>query len=229
MRVPKLVTARRTIVTVRMGVEGNRSAIGAAVEELDAMNDRASAARAPVEDERLVELVRSGDRDAFETLYRRFFPRIYRFVRKRMGNRSDVEETVQEIFIAAFSSLGGYRGEAPFGAWVYGLSRRTVANRFKRKRAETVPWSDSDALLADAASALREHSGAPDPHAAYERNERLARLEIAVQQLSPSQWEYFRLHHLEDVPIDDIARRGGLSRDAVKSHLYRARKLLLAR
>jgi RNA polymerase sigma-70 factor (ECF subfamily) len=193
------------------------------------MAQPASAPSAHVEDSLLVERVRRGDRQAFEALYRRFFPRIYRFVQKRMGNRADVEETVQEIFIAAFSSLGGYRGEAPFGAWVYGLSRRTVANRFKRKRAETVPWNDGDGALADALSGSRDGSDAPDPHAVYERKERLAQLELAAQQLSPVQWESFRLHHLEDVPIDDIARRGGLSRDAVKSHLYRARKLLLAR
>jgi RNA polymerase sigma-70 factor (ECF subfamily) len=193
------------------------------------MAETASAARALVTDEELVERVRNGDREAFEALYRKFFPRIYRFVQRRMGNRSDVEETVQEIFFAAFSSLGAYRGEAPFGAWVYGLARRTTANRFKRKRAETVPWNDTDVVLADAASAVRDDANAPNPHAAYECNERLARIESAAQQLSPSQWEYFRLHHLEDVPIEDIARRGGLSRDAVKSHLYRARKLLLTR
>jgi RNA polymerase sigma-70 factor (ECF subfamily) len=193
------------------------------------MADSASTAPEVVTDEQLVGLIRAGDRDAFETLYRKFFPRIYRFVHNRMGNRSDVEETVQEIFIAAFSSLSAYRGEAPFGAWVYGLSRRTIANRFKRKRAETVPWSDTDVALADAANAVRDDANAPDPHAAYERSERLAQLESAAQQLTPSQWEYFRLHHLEDVSIKDIARRGGLSRDAVKSHLYRARKLLLER
>jgi RNA polymerase sigma-70 factor (ECF subfamily) len=180
-------------------------------------------------DEQLVDLVRGGDREAFEALYRKFFPRIYRFVQKRMGNRSDVEETVQEIFIATFSSLGAFRGDAPFGAWVYGLARRTIANRFKRKRAETVPWNDSDIAFSDAASAVHDDANAPNPHAAYERSERLAQIESAARQLSPSQWEYFRLHHLEDVPIEDIARDAHLSRDAVKSHLYRARKLLLAR
>ncbi|HEU4427190.1 MAG TPA: RNA polymerase sigma factor [Myxococcota bacterium] len=180
-------------------------------------------------DEQLVEHVKAGDREAFETLYRRFFPRIYRFVQKRMGNRSDVEETVQEIFIATFSSLGAFRGEAPFGAWVYGLARRTIANRFKRKRAETVPWSETDIALSDAASTVHDDANGADPHATYERNERLAQLESAARQLSPSQWEYFRLHHLEDVPIEEIARDAHVSRDAIKSHLYRARKLLLAR
>jgi RNA polymerase sigma-70 factor (ECF subfamily) len=187
-----------------------------------------STARARLSDERLVALVRRGDRDAFETLYRRFFPRIYRFVQKRMGNRADVEETVQEIFFAAFSSLHAFRGEAPFAAWVYGLSRRVVANRFKRKRADTVPWNESEGALANP-HALRDDANAPDPLAAYERSERLERLATAARELTPAQWEYFRLHHLEDVPIEDIARGRGLTRDAVKSHLYRARKLLLMR
>ena len=193
------------------------------------MPDSAGATRAITTDEQLVDRVRSGDRDAFEVLYQKFFPRIYRFVQKRLGNRADVEETVQEIFISTFSSLGAYRGDAPFGAWVYGVARRTIANRFKRKRAETVPWSDTELAFHDAASAVHEDANAPDPHAAYERSERLSKLESAARDLSPSQWEYFRLHHLEDVPIEEIARQAHLSRDAVKAHLYRARKLLLAR
>lgn len=180
-------------------------------------------------DEQLVARVREGDREAFEALYRRYFPRIYRFTQKRMGNRADVEETVQEIFIATFSSLGAFRGDAPLGAWVYGIARRTIANRFKRKRAETVPWNDADVAMADAANRAKSGEGADDPHAVYERSERLAQLATAARQLSPSQWKYFRLHHLEDVPIEDIARQAQCSRDAVKSHLYRARKMLLAR
>lgn len=191
------------------------------------MADSGDAKQLAPNDERLVELVRGGDREAFEALYRRFFPRIYRFVQKRMGNRADVEETVQEIFIAVFSSLGAFRGEAPFGAWVYGLARRTIANRFKRRRAETVPLNEFDG--AESMQASRSESNGLDPHAAYERAERIAQIETAARRLSPSQWEYFRLHHLEDVPIERIARDAHCSRDAVKSHLYRARKVLLAR
>lgn len=219
------VTPSLTSATSSSGVKVRlQSEIGKGKAE---MADFVDAKQLAPSDEQLVESVRGGDRQAFEMLYRRFFPRIYRFVQKRMGNRSDVEETVQEIFIAVFSSLGAYRGEAPFGAWVYGLARRTIANRFKRRRAETVPWNEIDG--ADAASAVRSESSALDPHAAYERSERIAQIESAARRLSPSQWEYFRLHHLEDVSIEEIARDAQCSRDAVKSHLYRARKLLMAR
>jgi RNA polymerase sigma factor (sigma-70 family) len=64
----------------------------------------------------------------------------------------------------------------------------------------------------------------------YECNERLARIEHAVvRDLSPEQWQLFQLHHLENRSIQEIARETRKSEDAVKSHLYRARRLLLAR
>ena len=181
-------------------------------------------AEAGLSDETLVERVRGGERAAFDALYRRYFARIYRFLDRRLGNRSDVEETVQEVFINLFASLDGFRGEAPFAAWVFGLTRRTLANRFKRKRAETVPLSTEDESL-DASDSARD----ADPHLAYEFNERLERLQRALEHLSADQWELFRLRHLENRSIEEIAQQLAKSEDAVKSHLYRARKVLLAR
>jgi len=175
-------------------------------------------------DETLVEQVRGGDRGAFDELYRRYFARIYRFLDRRLGNRADVEETVQEVFINLFASLDGFRGEAPFAAWVFGLTRRTLANRFKRKRAETVPLSSEDENL-DSDASTRD----ADPHLAYEFNETLARLQRGLEHLSADQWELFRLRHLENRSIEEIAQQLAKSEDAVKSHLYRARKVLLAR
>jgi RNA polymerase sigma factor (sigma-70 family) len=70
----------------------------------------------------------------------------------------------------------------------------------------------------------------PDPHELYEYSERLARLEYAVTcDLSEEQRQLFELHHLENRSIQEIAVLLSKSEDAVKSHLYRARKLLLAR
>ena len=104
-------------------------------------------------DETLVLLVTQGDQAAFEELYERFFKRIYLFVDKRVRNPSDTEEIVQEVFINIFNSIGSYRGDAPFGAWVYGVTRRTIASRFKRKRHTMVPLNDEDQDLTTSASA----------------------------------------------------------------------------
>jgi RNA polymerase sigma-70 factor (ECF subfamily) len=179
----------------------------------------------PAPDEVLVERLRSGDQRAFGEIYERYFTRIYHFVARRLRNRADTEETVQEVFVNVFASIDSFRGEAPFGAWMFGLTRRTVASRFKKRVPSLVPLADDDV---DSAAHAVAHD--PDPHAVYEYTERLARLESAVaDDLSDEQRHLFQLHHLENRSIQEIAMLLAKSEDAVKSHLYRARKLLLAR
>lgn len=186
-------------------------------------------AAAQVADEELVEAVLGGDENAFEALYERYFPRIYSFVDRRLRNRADTEEVAQEVFFNVFSSLPRFRGEAPFAAWVFGLTRRTIAARFKKKRHETVTLAeeDSDHAAGVFYTTVRR---APDPHEVYECNERLGRMQSAASnELTGEQWLMFRLHHLQNRSIQEIAQQVSKSEDAVKSHLYRARKVLLAR
>lgn len=192
-------------------------------------------AAAPVEageliaDERMIERICAGDRAAFEVLYERYFPRVYAFVARRLANRADVEETVQEVFTGVFTGLRSFRGEGAFAAWVLGIARRTVAGRFKKKRPALVPLDDaheSDAIELLVPVLRRE----PTPLEHYECEERLARLEAAAcEDLSPEQRDLFALHHLEHLPIHEIASRLSKSEDAVKSNLYRTRRVLLAR
>jgi RNA polymerase sigma-70 factor (ECF subfamily) len=180
-------------------------------------------------DERLIARVVEGDEAAFQTLYDRYFPRVFAFVRKRLNNRADAEETVQEVFINVFSSLASFRGEASFAAWVLGVSRRTVANRFKKKRHPTVPLETDDE--SEPRSALVGAGGqrGPDPLEFYEYNERIRQLEdAALHKLSPEQRQLFELHHLRHQSIQEIALELNKSENSVKSNLYRARKALLS-
>lgn len=182
----------------------------------------------PTTDEALVDLLRQGDRDAFETLYDRYLPRIFQYVDRRLRNRADTEETVQEVFFNVFNSIDTFRGEAPFGAWVFGLTRRTIAARFKKKRHATVPLGDEEPEVMDLLmNSVRREA---DPLQAYEAREWVSRMDHAYRrELSDEQRTLFQLHHIENHPIQDIARTLRKSEDAVKSNLYRARKVLLAR
>jgi len=179
-------------------------------------------------DGELIDRVLLGDRDAFDTLYHRYFSRVFAFLQKRLNNRADTEETVQEVFINVFSSLASFRGESPFGAWVLGVSRRTLANRFKKKRHRTVSLDSEDAYdYADS-----NHPAVPrsiTPLEAYECNERIRQLcTTATETLSAEQQQLFEMHHIHHKTIHQIAQDLNKSEDAVKSNLYRARKLLLA-
>jgi len=179
----------------------------------------------PIPDELLVERVRAGDQRAFEELYDRYFARVHHFVARRLRNRADADETVQEVFVNVFASIDSYRGEAPFGAWLFGLTRRTVASRFKKRVPSLVPIGDDEVD-----NSFQATTREPDPLELYEFSERLARLQDAViRELTDEQRQLFELHHLENRSIQEIAGLLQKSEDAVKSHLYRARKVLLAR
>jgi len=184
-----------------------------------------AAARSDIE---LIEKISSGDRACFSVLYERYFPRVCGFARRRLSNRADVEETVQEVFINVFTSLDSFRGEAPFAAWVLGVTRRTIASRFKKKQHVTVPLDDPMCDgLGDRPATLHAE---PTPLEHYECAERIASIEAtAREKLSREQWQMIELHHLKHRSVRQIARDLDRSEDAVKSNLYRARKLLLAR
>ena len=175
-------------------------------------------------DLQLVDKVRKGDRDAFELLYDRYFKRVYRFIDRRMGVRADVEETTQEVFIQVFSSLDNYRGEAPFSAWIYGVTRRVIASRFKRKRHPTVPLVEEDSESHSTHASTR-----PTPLQEYECQERIEEMRRASKKLTDEQITLFRLHHIDQRPISEIAAQLDKSEDALKSNLYRARKVLIPR
>jgi RNA polymerase sigma-70 factor (ECF subfamily) len=181
-----------------------------------------------VSDEELIERVCGGERAAFEALYERYFPRVFAFVSRRLGNRADVEETVQEVFFGVFAGLASFRREGAFAAWVLGVARRTVASRFKKKQHATIPLDEAcgpEAPELLAPTVQRE----PTPLEHYECGERLARIEAATGELSSEQRRLFALHHLEHLPIHEIAALLAKSEDAVKSNLYRARRVLLSR
>jgi RNA polymerase sigma-70 factor (ECF subfamily) len=175
----------------------------------------------------LVERVIGGDREAFEALYERYLPRVYGYVRRRVRNPADIEEAVQDVFVAVFSSLESFRGDAPFAAWVLGVARRTVANRFKKRSHPTVPLEpDTETEWLDLVLPICPQL--PTPLEEYECQERIAHIErTAARELTTEQWRLFELHHLEHRSIQSIASTTCKSEDAVKSNLYRVRRVLM--
>lgn len=180
-------------------------------------------------DEMLLDRVREGERGAFDEIYRRYFKRVYGFIDRRLRNRADTEETTQEVFINIFSSLNSFRGEAPFAAWVFGLTRRTLSARFRRKQHPTVPLFDDDDDQGYSNIGPNTTNEA-SPFENYELVECAAHIRRTLEsEVTPLQRRLFELHHLQLMPIADIARKLSKSEDAVKSNLYRTRKLLQAR
>lgn len=174
-------------------------------------------------DAELIERIRGADEAAFNLLYERYFQRIYSFVYLRLRNRADTEEVVQDIFTAVFRSIDAYRGRSSLLAWIYGVAKNTVNNHIRHAKAQEQRVERAEAEL------LRSsHSMAcctPEEHLGLRRCEETIRERLAA--LADWHTEVFVLRHFEDVSIEEIAQRVSRSNDAVRSSLYRVKKMLV--
>ncbi len=170
-------------------------------------------------DERLVEGIRGGSEQHFNVLYDRYFRRVYAFIRARVRDRADAEELTQESFAAVFRSIAGYSGRSTPLAWIYGIAKNTVNNHLRRARMQS---ERLDAARPDSASG--EWTSTPQDDA--EMRQLLRRMDERLRSVTGWQAEVFWMRHLEDLSIDQIARRMDRSSDAIRSSLYRVKRLL---
>ena len=172
-------------------------------------------------DQELLAGLREGSRLHFDELYSRYFQRIYSFVYTRIRNHPDAEEIVQETFTAVFCSFESYRGTSSLVSWIYGIARNTLNNRLRRMKVE---GERLDALRPDVLRPSSTLQGCdPEEHLRMRRfSEALnERLEVVAEW----QIEIFFMRHMENLNIQEISARTGRSSDAIRSSLYRLKRL----
>lgn len=171
-------------------------------------------------DERLVEGIQAGSEPHFNILYDRYFRRVFAFVFSRVRDRADAEEITQESFTAVFRSIASYSGRSTPLAWIYGIAKNTVNNHLRRARAqhERVEAAGSEATSSEWAST---------PIDDLEMRQLLLRMDQRLRSVTRWQAEAFWLRHVEDLSIEQIASQMERSNDAIRSSLYRVKRLLV--
>jgi RNA polymerase sigma-70 factor, ECF subfamily len=181
----------------------------------------------PTESE-IIAAVVAGDSARFETLVRRYSPRVFATARRYARRESEVEDIVQEVWLKAFQKLSGFRGEAPFQHWLMRLTVRTCYDflRQHQRNRETSfsDFGDSEHWLQ---TIVEEQTDSPA------RADAARQLVSAIlEQLSPAARMIITLLEIEDRPVKEIASLTGWSVPLVKVRAFRARaemKRVLAR
>jgi RNA polymerase sigma-70 factor (ECF subfamily) len=173
------------------------------------------------DDRDLVTQILGGSREHFELLYASYFPRVYRFALKRLGDPAEAEDVAQEVFFTVFRALESWQGTAPLLIWIFGVTRNTVNRRFRRVR----PRIES----LDASNAVEVAGGGAPTDRAVDARRMLELCEAVIENdLTPLQRRIFHLKHLRRQSIRNIAEALGKSEDAIKANLYRMRRAIAA-
>jgi RNA polymerase sigma-70 factor (ECF subfamily) len=161
-------------------------------------------------DELLIKQFKDGNSNAFNELYQRHLPGVYKRVRY-MVPEQDVEDTTQEVFIAALKSLSSFRGEAQFGTWLRTLTNHKIAEYYRKcNRKREAPKVAFDDTL--------DHS---DGSTAKALEEQIA-LRKALRQIPDQYQEVILLRFVDGLQFSEIAELNGQHLEATKSLFRRA-------
>lgn len=162
-----------------------------------------------------------GDTHDLAALYQTWFRSVYRWIRALGGPGIDAEDLAQEVFIVVQRKLAMFDGENLAG-WLYRIVQFTVRDHRQRAWFRNIFLRSRDVVLDEV-----ESSGAAQD-ARFERMEQETYLYQLVHRLNPTWRDSFLLFEVGGLTGDEIAALQGIPATTVRSHLFRARKEILA-
>ena len=164
---------------------------------------------------------------ACAALMRRYNQRLYRAIRAVLKTGTDVEDTMQDTYLAALRGLDQFEGRAQFGTWLLRIGTNAALARM-RQRMRVVQLDDLPGL--DDIEPLLDVDGdvARTPEQQVSNSEIAAIVEEAIDRLPYDYRQVFVLRLIEGLDTTETAKVLGLGEDAVRQRLHRARETLQA-
>jgi len=174
------------------------------------------------QDQELVNQILAGDSAAFTRLHELYSQRLYRFAVKRLGDATEAEDVVQDVFVEVYRCLGSWEGRSALLTWMFGIAHHQLCRRFRKKTPISIPMEQIESAPPAA------------PEASSDRRVDASRLlgvcaDALDEDVSASQREIFDLYYGENRPTKAIAEVLGKSNQAVKISLFRTRRAMEAR
>ena len=165
-------------------------------------------------DRDLIQHTRRGDTAAFGMLVTRYQAGVFNVCYRILHERTDAEDMAQETFIRAYERLNTFDEEREFGPWIRRVAANVCLNQLESRRVTTPLDEDRDA----------DETQRPEKQA--EVRERSEQIRNALAALPPRYRVVVELRHYQELSYNEIAAELNISLSDVKSHLFRARKLL---
>jgi RNA polymerase sigma factor (sigma-70 family) len=165
-------------------------------------------------------------KNKLEELIAEYRPRLESFIRKRVANKEDAEDILQDVFyqfVKASDNLSDPIEQT--AAWLYRVTRNMIINKGTKKHEEELPmyhdeeddmWKDFSEILFD------NESATPSPETEYLRSLVWVELENALTELPPEQREIFELTEMDGIPVKEIAEVTGVAVNTLLSRKHYA-------
>lgn len=179
--------------------------------------------QALADDELALAFRDEGRVEAFDELVRRHQGRVYAVAYRMLGNREDALDAAQDALVKAYQKIEKWQPHGGFVPWLMRLTTNQAIDALRRRTRLAADSLDADDGFR--LDTLEDELAAPADRGAR-TNEIEARVQAALDVLSPAQRAIFVLRHFEGLKLNEIAESMGVSVGSVKVHLFRALKKL---
>lgn len=164
----------------------------------------------------------------FDEVVRLYRPRIFRFLMASLADRDLAETLTQDCFLKAFNARHQFRGESSLSTWLTRIAMNLVRDHLRNRRMRF--WQktrESSVDLVDISDWIPDTTVSAE--AAVLQRERVKQVWKAVDGLSRHQKMVFLMRFVEEMELQEIAETTGMNTSTVKSHLYRALRIVRER
>ncbi len=179
------------------------------------------------DEEFLLQGLRAGVNEAYETLIDRFEQPVYNLVYRLLDNPADANDVVQEVFVKVFRSVGSFQGKSSLKTWVYRIAFNEAYNQrrwFSRHKKQEI------GLETESENSINFQEVLSDPgRSAFDiasDHETHEMIQEALAELNPSFRAVVVLRDIEDLSYEEIAEVLQVSLGTVKSRILRGREAL---
>jgi len=181
------------------------------------------------DDPDFVERLRKGDKEACAICVREHSTNVYNLALKLMGDPVAAEDVLQETFLSAFKAVPRFEGKAQLSTWLYRIAHNAALMRLRKRQVQTISL-DEPVENEEGLPEPREFADwSEDPEQVLLSGEMRRAMDEAIASLSETLKSVFVLRDVNGLSTAQTAAVLGLSEEAVKSRLLRARLALRER
>ncbi len=181
----------------------------------------------------LIPLLKSRDERAFNWVYERYYPKMFRLAMKYLKDETEAQDVVQDVFITLYERINDFRQESTLDTWLYRVCVNACLMRMRKKKREEYLELEEEILSSQKFSQEKfpeDWSGiflntlSPLEKVFYQ--ELLEELFQAGKEMGEARWQAFWLRNFYGYSEKELTEKLGVSLSALKSRLHRSRRFM---
>src|SRR5579883_1382605 len=196
----------------------------------DAAETVSATLAAPLDEAGLIRAAQRGDEDAFERLVRSYDQSVLRVAMNLLRSPEEARDVYQEAFLKVYRNLNTFRFDCSFHTWLYRIVTNICLDHLRKRkvRKEEPSVIETAEGPVDRMDTFEEGSAESDPERTAWNRQLRARIESALQDLTPRERMVFEMRHYEGLRLRNIGEILGTTEEAAKNCLFRATQKMRA-